>query len=62
MTAQIPHHATDSNPSIDDDAADENQCGMTHLATGRVCRLPARHRESCEFTAAGPQPGQIARP
>jgi hypothetical protein len=53
MTHHIPDHATNSNPSIDDDAADAHQCGMTHLATGRVCHLPARHRQSCEFADAG---------
>jgi hypothetical protein len=30
-------------------AADAELCGMTHLASGRVCLLPKRHRGGCEF-------------
>jgi hypothetical protein len=60
MTERVPDHPTDSNPSIDDDAAGARQCGMTHLATWRVCHLPARHRESCEFADAGGS-GEAAR-
>jgi hypothetical protein len=39
------------NAEIDDDAAGAGLCGMTHLATGRCCRLPARHTGSCRFVS-----------
>ena len=53
MTEHIADPSPESNASIDDDAAAAHLCGMTHLPTGRVCRLPARHHESCEFEPAG---------
>lgn len=52
MTASIPAPSPQSNPDNDEDAAKQGLCGMTHLPTGRVCHLPARHHESCSFDAA----------
>jgi hypothetical protein len=37
------------NTQINTTAAQAHRCGMTHLATGRVCLLPERHSGSCEF-------------
>lgn len=37
------------NITIDEDAAARHQCGTRHLATGRVCHLPERHRGGCQF-------------
>lgn len=37
------------NPAINTAAAAAHRCGMTHLATGRVCLLPERHPGSCDF-------------
>jgi hypothetical protein len=48
------------NSEIDDDAAYAGLCGMTHLATGRCCLLPARHIGSCRFVA--PHPVHLAHP
>jgi hypothetical protein len=39
------------NPEIDDDAAGAGLCGMTHLATGRCCRLPVHHMGTCRFVS-----------
>lgn len=49
MTADFPPPSPESNPSIDDRAVAAHLCGMTHLPTGRTCRLPARHSGSCDF-------------
>jgi hypothetical protein len=40
-------HNSETNSAV----AQENLCGMTHLASGGICRLPARHPGSCEFIA-----------
>jgi hypothetical protein len=40
------------NSETDGAAAAEKLCGTTHLASGRVCRLPARHIGSCAFESA----------
>ncbi len=41
---------TDShNASVNKELAEAGLCGMTHLATGRVCVRPARHSGSCDF-------------
>jgi hypothetical protein len=37
------------NTQINTAAAQAHRCGMTHLATGRVCLLPERHPGSCDF-------------
>ena len=37
------------NTQINTAAAQAHRCGMTHLATGRVCLLPERHSGSCDF-------------
>jgi hypothetical protein len=36
------------NSSVDFAAARAGHCGFTRLQTGRVCRLPHRHRGPCE--------------
>jgi hypothetical protein len=46
------------NPEIDDDAAGAGLCGMTHLPTGRCCRLPVHHSGTCRFIS--PHPGVAA--
>jgi hypothetical protein len=38
------------NSEINTVAAQAHRCGMTHLATGRICLLPERHRGSCDFS------------
>jgi hypothetical protein len=38
------------NHQIDQRVAATHRCGMTHLATGRVCLLPERHPGGCQFT------------
>ena len=37
------------NPSINFEAALAGQCGFTHLASGRICRLPCGHVGTCRF-------------
>lgn len=37
------------NSQINTAAAQAHRCGMTHLATGRICLLPERHPGSCDF-------------
>jgi hypothetical protein len=37
------------NTQINTAAAKAHRCGMTHLATGRICLLPERHSGSCDF-------------
>ena len=37
------------NSNIDFDAANAGRCGVTHLQTGRVCRLPHRHQSPCQL-------------
>jgi len=46
------------NASVDKSAADSHLCGMLHLASGRVCLLPERHRGPCEFA----EPNLMATP
>ncbi len=56
------------NTSCDDALAQAGRCGMIHLASGRRCPLPIRHRGCCMFIAAddGPDgpvridPGHVA--
>jgi hypothetical protein len=36
------------NTSIDLRAVSASQCGFTHLASGRICRLPHRHPGPCD--------------
>ena len=40
------------NPSCDDVLARAGRCGMIHLASGRRCPRPIRHRGCCTFVAA----------
>jgi hypothetical protein len=35
------------NSNIDFDAASAGRCGVTHLDTGRICRLAHRHQGPC---------------
>ena len=51
------------NASIDFAAATAGQCGVTHLPSGRICRLPHRHLGPCELQhqADQPTPGAVAR-
>ncbi len=37
------------NSEINTVAAQAHRCGMTHLASGRLCLLPERHPGSCDF-------------
>ncbi|WP_375503489.1 hypothetical protein [uncultured Jatrophihabitans sp.] len=37
------------NNEIDVSLAALGLCGMTHLYTGHVCRLPERHPGGCDF-------------
>jgi hypothetical protein len=41
------------NASIDFQAALAGYCAFTHLASGRVCRLPYGHVDSCRFVLPG---------
>lgn len=51
------HHPTPTGPvreeshntQINTAAAQAHRCGMTHLASGRICLLPERHSGSCDF-------------
>jgi len=40
------------NASIDEPSAAAGHCGMTHLATGRICQSPAGHADGCDFHPA----------
>jgi hypothetical protein len=48
------------NASIDPRLASRGHCGMTHLATGRLCARPARHEGSCEFVTRDDAEARIA--
>jgi len=39
------------NIEVDEVVAAQHLCGTVHLASGRVCLLPERHRGGCQFTA-----------
>jgi hypothetical protein len=39
------------NTNVDEDTAETGRCGTLDLRSGRVCRLPALHREACDFQA-----------
>jgi hypothetical protein len=39
------------NIEVDQAVAGQHLCGNLHLPSGRVCRLPERHRGGCKFTA-----------
>lgn len=41
--------AESHNSQINTAAAQAHRCGMTHLASGRICLLPERHPGSCDF-------------
>jgi hypothetical protein len=38
------------NINIDIAVASDGLCGFTHMASGRVCRMPHRHPGPCELT------------
>ena len=44
-----PVRAESHNSQINTTAAQAHRCGMTHLATGRICLLPERHPGACDF-------------
>ncbi len=44
------------NTEINTTAAESHRCGMTHLASGRICLLPERHSGSCDFQAPAGSP------
>jgi hypothetical protein len=44
-----PVRAEGHNTQINTAAAQAHRCGMTHLASGRICLLPERHAGSCDF-------------
>jgi len=37
------------NIEVNTAVAVAHRCGMTHIATGRVCLLPERHLGGCDF-------------
>jgi hypothetical protein len=37
------------NPNVDQDLAELGRCGTVSLSSGEVCRLPALHRDGCDF-------------
>lgn len=39
------------NLHVREDIALAGRCGNVHLATGRICTLPARHSGPCQFVA-----------
>jgi hypothetical protein len=41
------------NASINSEAALAGYCAFTHLASGRVCRFPYGHVDSCRFVLPG---------
>jgi hypothetical protein len=50
QAVDVPDRGEAHNPSVDTHVADVGACAQTHLATGRVCTLPARHPGGCDFT------------
>jgi hypothetical protein len=61
MTASLAMDRRDlHNTSINFDAAIAGQCGFTHIASGRVCRLPHRHSGPCDLRY--PSPSAIPAP
>jgi hypothetical protein len=48
-------HNNDANA----DAANAGLCGMTHLASGRLCLLPKQHAGGCDFRQENDIPGAI---
>jgi hypothetical protein len=48
------------NAEVNTAAAEAELCGMTHLATGRICLLPRRHPNGCDFREEGDVDGAIS--
>ena len=42
------------NMGVDEVLANAHLCGVRHLASGRVCLLPERHRGPCQMTQPAP--------
>jgi hypothetical protein len=40
------------NSNVEQAAAEVGQCGTIDLTSGRICRLPALHRDGCDFEPA----------
>jgi hypothetical protein len=49
------------NSSINLEAALAGHCAFTHLASGRVCRLPYGHANSCRFALSWEGPSRLAQ-
>ena len=49
LEAENPVRREIHNSEIHTTAAAARRCGMTHLASGRVCLLPERHPGACDF-------------
>jgi hypothetical protein len=49
------------NSSINLEAALAGHCAFTHLASGRVCRLPYGHAGSCRFALSWGGPSGLAQ-
>jgi len=55
MSIAMPGRDLDiHNTAVDERLADHGYCGVIHLATGRVCKLAARHPGGCEFNSRVP--------
>jgi hypothetical protein len=50
------------NIGIHTEAAQRDFCANTHLPSGRVCLLPARHRGGCQFSHASAIPDRRSLP
>ena len=42
------------NTNVNEAAARAGRCGMVHLPTGRMCRLPSLHEGACDFAFTDP--------
>lgn len=74
MTASDSNHLTSAtagadsaplvshNSEINTGAAIAHRCGMTHLASGRLCLLPERHAGSCDFIHPADVESKLAGP
>jgi hypothetical protein len=49
MTVAAQQRRDLHNISVDSSLAAEGLCGLTHLPTGRVCRLPYLHAGPCDL-------------
>lgn len=53
MSTPSDHPESDAshNSETNTAASDARLCGMTHLASGRLCLLPKGHSGGCDFQA-----------